>query len=97
MHCLKLVSSLLLLALAGCAHRDPDTPPKLDTITVLVPVATGCIAPSGRPAPVIPLKERYTEEWQAMPPGAKASAVQAQAGDRLNYEDALRAATSGCN
>jgi len=31
-----------------------------------------------------------------MPPGAKAAAVEARAGERMNYTDRLEAATSGC-
>lgn len=62
-----------------------------------VPVATGCIDPKGRPAVPTSLRGTITPEaWAAMPPGAKASAVQAQAGRRLSYEELDRAATSGC-
>jgi hypothetical protein len=63
-----------------------------------VPVDAGCIGDKGRPTPPEPLNRRYTaEQWAALAPGAKAAAVAAQAGARLNYEDEDRAATAGCH
>lgn len=101
MPCSKLAFSAALLAasllLSACARPTPDKEPRVQFETVLVPVATGCIAEGGRPTEVKPLKEQMSrEQWGALAPGAKASSVQAQVGDRLNYEDALEAATSGC-
>jgi hypothetical protein len=62
-----------------------------------VPVAAGCIGDKGRPSPPTPLNRRYVPgQWAALAPGSRASAVAAQAGLRLNYEDEDRAATTGC-
>lgn len=94
------VSSLVgALALAACAHTQAAIKPAVEQVPVVVnvPVATGCIADAGRPAPVKPLLKLYTPPvWNALAPGAKAEAVRAQAGVRMNYEDQDRAATSGC-
>jgi hypothetical protein len=84
------------LTLMGCG----STPPKsagTDPVTVAVPVAVGCVDSNGRPAPPPPLKQRYTrEQWDSLAPGARANAVAAQAGERMNFEDRDRAATSAC-
>lgn len=91
-------SLVACLALAACATTQPR-PPIVETVTVEVPVpvATGCIATGGRPAPVKPLNEQTArDDWYKLAPGAKANAVKGQAGDRMNNADLDRAATSGC-
>lgn len=82
------------LAVAGCATA-PMAPPEVVIRTAPVAVAVGCVV--DRPAPVVPLNQQLTQgQWRARAPGARARTVQAQAGRRLNYEDALRAATAAC-
>jgi hypothetical protein len=45
----------------------------------------------------MPLASRISpSDWAARAPGAKAQAVRAQTGVRMNYEDRERAATSAC-
>lgn len=78
--------------LAACAHA-----PEQKIVLKPVPVATpvGCVV--NRPSPPETLLVRISnEEWAALAPGARARAVEAQAGERMNYQDALAAATSGC-
>lgn len=92
------VTALVLLALLlfGCAHA-PSTPPEPAVVfrEVKVAVPTGCVV--DKPGEVKPLNQQVTaDQWNALAPGAKAEAVAAQAGTRLNYEDRLRASTSGC-
>ena len=85
-----------LLALAACATA-PKPPAEVINRPYPVVVPGPCIAPTGRADKPITLKERYTDaEWASLPPRAKASAVQAQGGERLNYEDKEGAATSAC-
>lgn len=87
--------SVAVLLLSGCGAK-PERP-KASFNTIPVAVATSCVDPKGRPAVPPTLKQRYTaEQWASLPPGAKAQAVAAQAGARLNYEDEDRAATAGC-
>lgn len=93
-------SSLRLAVLAGVliglsACQTTPEEPRIEYRTVPVPVSAGCVVQ--RPAPVRPLNEQVPQEqWNALAPGAKAEAMRAQAGDRLNYENRLEAATSGC-
>lgn len=85
--------AVLLIALAGC--KTTPVEPEIRYETVYVPVSVGCVV--DKPAPVRPLNEQIApEQWGALAPGAKAEAVKAQAGDRLNYSDELEASTSGC-
>ncbi|MEZ0495386.1 hypothetical protein [Sphingomonas sp. IW22] len=63
--------------------------------TAPVAVAVGCVV--NRPARVTPLRELVpAAQWAARAPGAKAQAVRAQAGRRMNHADALDAATRAC-
>jgi hypothetical protein len=97
MRSIKLASKLSLmglLALGACT-----TPGEIRTEYIEVPMAvpTGCVAEGGKPEVTASLRDRYTaEQWAALAPGAKANAIRAQAGRRMNYEDALRAATAAC-
>jgi hypothetical protein len=98
MRSIKLASSaaIALAALAGCGGH-PRSAGDQAPLSFGVPVATGCVGQGGKPTVPAPLRTRYTAaQWAAMPPGAKAQAVAAQAGHRMNYEDRLGAATSGC-
>jgi hypothetical protein len=80
--------------LAGCGQQRVEVE---KPVPYAVAVATGCIDPRARPAVPDALKKRYTpEQWAALSPGAKAFAVEAQAGRRLSYEELDRAATAGC-
>jgi len=93
MRSIATASSLVLLA--ACAGRPPRVEPTVEYREAAVAIATGCVV--DRPAPVTPLSSRVPAgEWARRAPGAKAQAVRAQAGQRLNYEDALRASTAGC-
>jgi hypothetical protein len=105
MRYINLISSLSLVsclaALSGCATTPaPDRPARTQEVrieTAPVIVATGCLPASGLPDAPRPLRQEIPQDrWDAMPPGAKAEAVKAKAGERLNYEDAVRAATAGC-
>ena len=87
------------LIVSACANHISAIRPAVEEkpVEVVVAVATGCIATKGRPAPVKPLKSTLTlEQWKKLAPGAKAEAIKAQSGTRLNYEDTDRAATSAC-
>jgi hypothetical protein len=89
------VVALIAAATAGCATTKTVSVDK--PVPYAVAVATGCIDSRGRPAVPSSLKQRYTpEQWAALSPGAKAFAIEAQAGRRLSYEQLDRAATSGC-
>lgn len=80
----------LLILLCGCA-----TAPVPQPRTISVAVAVGCVV--DRPAPPQALNARLSrDQWEQLAPGAKAQSVLAQAGERLNYQDSLRAATAGC-
>lgn len=100
-----MLASVLAFIVASCGgdrvHIPDNLPPpepEVEFDTVSVVAATGCIAEGGKPDKVQPLKGRYTrEEWDSLAPGAKAQAVRAQSGERLNYEDSLDAATAGCD
>lgn len=93
----SIVLASSLFALAACATTASAPEPEKVPEIVAVEVATGCVASSGRPAEPDALSIAYPEaEWSKLAPGAKAEAIRAQAGKRLNYEDQDRAATSGC-
>ncbi|MGR6329200.1 hypothetical protein ACU5AX_09050 [Sphingomonas sp. XXL09] len=88
-----MASSLLLLA--ACAGRT-KVEPEIQYREAAVAVAVGCVV--DRPAPVAPLNQQVpAAEWAARAPGAKAQAMRAQAGRRLNYEDRLAASTASCS
>lgn len=87
----SLVSAGVLI-LAGCKHASDA---EIRYKEVPVAVSAGCVV--DRPAPVVSLKDRMTEEeWRARAPGAKAATIEGQAYDRMNYADKLDAATKGC-
>ena len=87
----------LTLAACGGGGEQPKSAGETAPERYAAPVAVGCVGREGKPAEVQPLNQRYSdEEWAAMPLGAKASAVAAQGGERLNYEDRQRASTAGC-
>lgn len=91
-------SVAVLLALAACAG-GPLPEPRIETRYEEVPtiVSTGCVTEGGRPEAVTPLNERIgSDDWYARPVGARASAIEAQAGRRMNHAEQLDAATSGC-
>lgn len=78
--------------IAGCGHKPLNDAPYRE---LPVAVAVGCV--KDRPTAPQSLAERFTDdEWASLAPGAMARAVQAQAGDRMNYTDRLEAATKGC-
>ena len=80
-----------LLSLGGCAAPDQRIVYK----QAKVAVAVGCV--SQRPIRQPSLLATYSDEgWAAMPPGAKASALEARAAERMNYTDRLEAATAAC-
>ena len=85
--------AVLLTALAACAGQTPE--PTVEYRTEYVAVSTGCVV--DKPETLVPLKEQIApEQWARMAPGAKAEAVKAQAGYRMNYQDELSASVSGC-
>lgn len=85
-------AALAGLLIAGCA-ATPEPKSVLKTVPVATPV--GCVV--NRPAPPQTLLERFDDAtWNTIAPGAKAQAVKVTAGERMNYQDELAAATSGC-
>jgi hypothetical protein len=85
------------MLVAGCSPTLQRVEPEVEYREVPVAVATGCISGEGRPAKGQTLKQQYSAaQWRAKPVGAKAEAVKARAGERMNYADALESATSGC-
>lgn len=83
-----------LIALSGCGHDQQKPEVQIQTAPVIV--QTGCV--HNRPEAPPSLSQTIpAQAWANMPVGAKASAVEAQAGVRMNYEVALDAATAGCN
>ena len=92
-----IVAVAIIGATGACAGKLQEQEPRIEYREVPIAVATGCIGKDGRPEAPTTLKQRYTkEQWASLAPGARQAAVQAQAGARMNYEDALRASTSGC-
>lgn len=86
---------LAAAALTACTRTVTLTEEKFTEVPVMVP--TKCVAEQGRPDKVVPLNQKVSrEEWQKRAPGAKAKAIQAQAGRRMNHADQLDAATSAC-
>ena len=87
------LAALAGLLIAGCAGKTPEPKIVLKPYPVATPV--GCVV--DRPTPPVTLLMRISDEaWSALAPGARARAVEAQAGERMNYQDALATATSGC-
>lgn len=81
------------LLIASCAGQTPEPRIVLKPVPVATPV--GCVV--NRPTPPQTLLERISDpDWDALAPGAKARAVEVTAGERMNYQDGLAAATSGC-
>lgn len=75
------------LLLAGCGQNRIETVP--------VPVSQPCALK--RPEPVMPLNKRFPETtWDFFTVQQKAAHVSAQALLRLNYGEALNAATLAC-
>lgn len=94
MRAVYLSIALLVAFLAGCA-TNPPPPPRTVYKDVDVPVAVGCVR--NRPDAVRPLDQNTSNSaWEAMPTGAKAEAIKAQAGLHQNYEDRLNASVAGC-
>lgn len=89
------MAAILIASCAGGDHHAAAAAEK--PLSFAVPVSAGCVAATGRPEKPQPLNRRYTaEQWAALAPGAKANAVAAQGGARLNFEDEDSAATTGC-
>lgn len=85
---------LLILGLAACSTPQTVTREKIERVNV--PVAVGCKG-GADPAPVKPLRERYTkEQWMALTPKQKSELVSAQALRHQNYGAATAANTAGC-
>lgn len=96
---MRSITAVFSLAILAACTSGPDIRPQPEQVPVevLMPVATGCIAETGRPPLPDPLNAKINEdEWTAMPAGSKSEAVLAQAGRHMNYEDEERAATSTC-
>lgn len=95
---LGLLLVVAMMLLSGCNGGDHHAPAVSEKpAPYAVPVSAGCVGADGRPGRPQPLNQRYSaDQWAALAPGAKANAVAAQAGARLNYEDEDAAATSGC-
>ena len=82
-----------LILIAGCTKTVTEE--RIVYQDVPVPVPVGCVV--NRPTEPDPLRARYTDaQWAALAPGARAQAIAAQAGDRLNHTQAQAAALSGC-
>lgn len=80
-----------LLVLSGCAAKEPRIRYKEARVAVSAP----CVGVRPEKMPNL-LTSHPDAIWEAMPPGSKAGAVEARAGERMNYTDALEAATAGC-
>ena len=84
---------LIVLLLAGCATQPTvirDRPTQ-----VSIPVIQPCA--SERPAPIVPMNQRYSEtEWEGLSFKQRAEIVAVQGLARMNYADSLNAATSAC-
>lgn len=81
------------LIISGCSRNAAvaDAPRP-----VSVPVAIGCVA-GQRPKGVTALRDQMTAaEWRTKTPRQKAALVGAQSLRRMNYGEALKAATGGC-
>lgn len=96
-------SSLLIAGLALASCGTTKTIIEEVPVNVYVPVIAPCVADpdkdgkGNRPDRVKSIRDAVPrEQWDALAPGAKAEAVRAQAGRRMNYEDEDRAATSAC-
>ena len=94
-----MIRTILALAIAGglsaCAAQLPAPEPTTVYRDAPIAVAAGCVV--DRPAPIVPLRDRVPPaEWAARAPGAKAQAIAAQAGRRMNHQARTDAATSGC-
>ena len=80
------------LCLAACGPRVV-TKERVETVSV--PVIQKCA--SERPPEVVPIDSRYSaEQWELLSHKQRAEIVAAQALARMNYADALGAATSAC-
>ena len=81
-----------LLVLTGCTNT-PE--PRIHYKEAKTAVAVGCVV--DRPAKSPNLLTTHPDGlWNVMPPGSKASAFEARAGERMTYEDNLETATAGC-
>lgn len=79
--------------LSACTTAPKE--PRVEYHTAKVAVAAPCV--KDRPERPQALRERISDDqWAVKPPGAKARAVEAQAGIRLNYEDSFAASVAGC-
>jgi len=94
-----MIRTILALAIASglsaCATHAPAPEPSIVYRDAAIAVPVGCVV--DRPAPVLPLRARVAPaEWRTRAPGAKAQAIAAQAGRRMNHQTRTDAATSGC-
>lgn len=90
----SIATAFSLVLLAACAHA-PAAEPAVQYRDAAIAVSVGCVV-DRPPAPASLAQRISPAEWAARAPGAKAQAVRAQAGARLNFEDRLVASTSGC-
>lgn len=79
-----------LLVLSGCATTE-----RIRYKEARVAVSAPCVVNRPERAPSL-LTSHPDAIWKAMPPGAKAGAVEARAGERMTYTDNLETATAGC-
>lgn len=78
---------VLLLALAGCAAKQPASALEPQIVRVQVPVAVLCkITPVPRPAFAV----------DSLPLGVQMRALRAERQQRKGYEERLEAAVQGC-
>lgn len=83
---------LLAFALAGCGTVYKDR-----VETVKVPVNVPCVAETGRPTEVTPLKSTMTKaEWDRLSTDQREKLLLAQGASRKAYGDKLYVATAGC-
>lgn len=85
----------LLLAATFLTACGPRVVTKETIKTVSVPVVQKCAA--AKPEAVTPVNQTLTaEQWESLSHKQRAEIMAAQALARLNYSDALAAATSAC-
>ena len=94
--CTRQLICFVLLAVSACADTSrPASEPRVVYQQVKVAVPVGCVV--NAPPKVVSVRDQDLQPpWDQRALGAKAETIKAQAGERMNYESKLEAATAGC-